>query len=280
VKHSIGHTYQSLLYSIGTIWPIGIPCVGPYCIQYFIWIWWAVSGILMLKQMQQVSGVRASAAVLTFPLTLIVLVVGGYFLFIITMINSSSASGSFARFSTAETSAIAASVISYAASHNGQGPAHAVQLVSASGMGAAEFIAADSSAVESSISVGDVSLDQIQLLPPNRQRMATQAAADALPANVVAHRLGDFVFTYHGINFSSCDRGLWIVIRSLDPDSNPPFSKSGGMVVGHADGTVKVFSSNFSTALAAQNRLRAKYGLAPLPDPATVTHGAPATAGP
>jgi hypothetical protein len=35
---------------------------------------------------------------------------------------------------------------------------------------------------------------------------------------------------------------------------------------------------NAAAALRAQNQLRGRYGLAPLPDPATVTHALPAVA--
>ena len=280
VKNSIGHTYQALLYGIGTIWPLGIPCIGPYCITCFMLIWWAVSSILMLMQVQQVSGVRAAFAVLTFPCTVIVLVVGGYAIFITSLINSASTFGPTAAYANSETNYVVANLISYAASHNGQGPGHAVQLVSSNGMAAAQFVASDSGATESSIPVSNSTLNQFQLLPPNRQKLAAQAAADALPKNVVAHRLGDFVFTYHGINFTSCDPGLWVVIRSLDPDSNLPRTNATGAVVARADGTTKTITGNFAQALAAQNQLRAKCGLPPLPDPVTVTHGSPAAAGP
>jgi hypothetical protein len=44
-----------------------------------------------------------------------------------------------------------------------------------------------------------------------------QAAADALPVNIVAHRLADLVFTYHGIDLTNADPNLWIVITSHDP---------------------------------------------------------------
>ncbi len=51
----------------------------------------------------------------------------------------------------------------------------------------------------------------------------------------------------------------------------------GGMVVvGLADGSTSAFPL---LAISAQNALRAKYKLPPLPDPATVTHAKPAVAG-
>src|SRR5262249_1672675 len=104
--------------------------------------------------------------------------------------------------------------------------------------------------------------------------------ADALPKNVIAHRLGDFVFTYHGINLTTADPGLWLVIRSMDPDSNRMLAAARTIVVAKADGSTKVIGGKFAQALAGQNQRRAKYGLAPLPDPATVTHSSPASSGP
>ena len=104
-----------------------------------------------------------------------------------------------------------------------------------------------------------------------------KAAADAMPQNVVAHRLGDFVFTYHGVDSSTGDPSLWIVISSADPVANPNPPLGENIAVGCLDGSVKTFLPHlFASALADQNALRRSVGLPPLPDPRTVTHDAPA----
>ncbi|MFQ5491091.1 MAG: hypothetical protein ACE5GE_10245 [Phycisphaerae bacterium] len=67
-------TYQALCYSSGANVTSAVPCVGPY----FGWIWWLVSAVLMVKQGQQVSGWRASAAVLLLPVASLACIVGFY----------------------------------------------------------------------------------------------------------------------------------------------------------------------------------------------------------
>jgi hypothetical protein len=109
--------------------------------------------------------------------------------------------------------------------------------------------------------------------------MAAQAAADAMPANVVAHRLGDYVFTYHGIDSTAADPQLWIVIKSNDPAQNPFNDPNERIAVGLTDGTTTRHSApRFAAALADQNALRASLGLPPLPIPSQVLHDAPAVA--
>jgi hypothetical protein len=100
---------------------------------------------------------------------------------------------------------------------------------------------------------------------------------------VIAHRLGDFVFTHHGAVLNQCDLKLWIVIGAPDPDSDQWSNLANNpatiITVGHADGTVRQFSyMQMPAELASQNQLRAREKLPPLPDPFTVTHGKPAVA--
>jgi hypothetical protein len=97
----------------------------------------------------------------------------------------------------------------------------------------------------------------------------------------VGHRLGDFVFTHHGIDLDSPDPDLWLVIMSADPAVNTPPAPEDELAVGRADGTVQVITAaSFDAGLGRQNDLRAKYGLRPLPPPASVTHAKPALAQP
>ncbi len=106
---------------------------------------------------------------------------------------------------------------------------------------------------------------------------AANDAADSLPDGVIAHRLGDFVFTYHGIGTDETDSTLWLVIYWPDPDFNPPPQVSETIMVGQLDGTpLPIPVGSFPGALQRQNVARQATGLPPLPDPATVTHAKPA----
>ena len=143
-----------------------------------------------------------------------------------------------------------------------------------------DFVSPFSSTTESGVPLDGTTLKKFDSMSPTRQRKTVQAAESALPDGAIAHRLGDFVFTYHGMVLNECDPNLWIVIMSPDPDSavfpaSSPFQQT--IVVGHADGSVEFIPVGlFAVRLSGQNRLRAKENLPPLPDPKTVTHGKPA----
>ncbi|MCI0631491.1 MAG: hypothetical protein L0Y44_12645, partial [Phycisphaerales bacterium] len=170
---------------------------------------------------------------------------------------------------------LASSLSSYAA-RNGRWPAHTAELLT-TGLGASNFTSAFSSTVEADIPIGDTNLDRLQYAPLGRQREAVQAAATALPPGTIAHRVGDYVFTYHGMSPTNPDPGLWIVVLSPDPDSVAALPNAP-VPVGFADGTARPLYGSFTSNLVAQNSLRATHGLPPLPDPATITHTSPATA--
>ena len=276
--HGISRTYQALLYSIGTIAPMAVPCIGPYCGGYFLWIWYAVSAIFMVSDGQRVHGGRATLAVLTFPVIMGILFFGGYTLLVVVALNSGRSAAAVTSV-VGETRTMTMELWNYAQNNNGTLPTHAIELVSANAFGTANFVSSSSATAESDVPIADLSLDAIQYLPPNKQKLAVQSAATSLPKNVVAHRVGDFVFTYHGINLNSADPNLWIVIYSPDPDAafGAALMQSA---VGTAGGNTIPLPVGAQSLLAAQNALRAQYNLPPLPDPATVTHSKPAVPAP
>jgi hypothetical protein len=117
-------------------------------------------------------------------------------------------------------------------------------------------------------------------LPRDEQRAIVARLAARQPDNLVAHRVGDFVFTYHSIDAMAADGRLWLFIASPDPAtvSTPgAYGLSGTFVAGRADGTTdEVPFTQFESKLAEQNVLRRKLGLAPIPQPWTVTSESPA----
>jgi hypothetical protein len=144
-------------------------------------------------------------------------------------------------------------------------------------LGADNFMSMMSGNITASVPVADTTLDKFERLPPNRRKIAAQAAAKSLPPNTIAHRMGDFVFTYHGINLNNADPTLWLVV--LIPEPGPGGTPSAiRAVVGQADGSSRAIIGSFAGELAAQNSLRKSAGLPALPDLATVTHQAPAVA--
>ena len=98
-----------------------------------------------------------------------------------------------------------------------------------------------------------------------------------LPPDVIAHRLGDFVFTYHGIDPNAANGSLWLIIGSPDPDGQPYSLPGGEIWIGRADGVViAVAIGIIDNALKQQNELRRAEGLPELPHPSEITHNKPA----
>jgi hypothetical protein len=280
--HSIGRTYQAMCLSAGAFVIFAVPLVGPYCGIYLAWIWPAVSAIIMLRDGQQVHGGRATLAVLTFPGMLVTLAFAGY---LVLMAMIFGGTGTFARAAagspSAQVMAVAQDIRAYSISHGGAGPVHGLELIDSPGMMNHGFVSPLSSTTLADVPVGTQTLDDLVVMPTNRQAAAIQAEIDAMPPNVVAHRVGDLVFTHHGIDFNTADPGLWIIVLTYDPAVNdsPSAATIPTLCAGLADGTVQYISlSQLAQDLKAQNDLRAASGLPPLPDPTMVLHNVPATA--
>ena len=274
---TLGGTYQAICYSSGAFAPTAIPCLG----FYFGWIWWIVSAVLMVKQAQRVQGWRAALAVLTFPALLIFTIVGFYVVMIVMVFSSTGPFASAPLTPSTETQIVLDAVLDYAEEHAGRGPDHAIELVSAGYLTVHDLVALDSDTYVENVSVAGVTLDRFSTLPAKRRGQVTRAAIDALPEGTIAHRLGDFVFTHHGIDLADPPPELWLVIMSPDPEANAPRAADPLLTIGCADGGVRTIPrARLTASLAEQNDLRARHGLAPLPDPATVTHARPAVAQP
>ena len=136
-----------------------------------------------------------------------------------------------------------------------------------------DLVAMNSMTTEQDVPIGNVTLEQFDLLVEPERSKAVQAAVATIPPDAVAHRCGDFVFVHHAIDLNACDPRLWIVVWSHDPDSGfNLFSKTKG-VIGLCDGTVTEFEiDDLPALLIDQNAIRATLNLPPLSDPRKVLH--------
>ncbi len=268
----IGRTFQSLCYSSGANILTATPCLGPY----FGWIWWLVSAVLAVKEGQTVSGLRAAFAVLLVP---VLLIAGAAGLYIWAFVSSMSGTGPFAPYpgmQRDETAAIAESIVKFADVNDGQLPPHAIQLAADYFVLASDFVLFDTTTARDAVPVAEIYLSGFTGLSEDRRQEVATAAARALPEGTTAHRLGDFVFTYHDIDLSTADPNLWLVVWSPDPDQNPRISPYDMVSIGLADGSViEVPASSFRQLLSEQNDLRAAAGLPKLSLPFSVTHAKP-----
>jgi hypothetical protein len=292
-----------------------VPCLGVYLVPIAL-IWWGVCATLMLARAHGAGGFRSTLAIFT-P---IVVLLGGtaatiiFFVSWATTMVATAASFSASQTPIQDQRAIA--VLSALRNHgltNNAYPPHAGQLLFSGTVGIGELSLSTDPLIADNILIGNTTLGSFELATSEaRQKMASAAAA-ALPPSVIAHRLGDYVFTYHGIDPNTADPGLWLFIAELPstgapiqatpnatvaPSTNnsaPPektgrlsASSSGAVtfagsspvpsfIVGLSSGRTQAIPKViFPQSLAGQNSLRQALSLPPLPDPTTVTVSSPA----
>lgn len=268
-------TFQAITFTGGTLVVLAVPCFG----FYFGWIWWVVSAAVGVREAQRVSGARAAFAVLTPPLLVIGSVVALYvWLFAMAFSSASGMAVTQASLASDNLSNMVVALKRYADSHDGWMPVHSLHLLASGDLTADEFVTVDSPTMTEDVTIGEKTLEDLQYLPEDQFDAAVQAAADRLPPGVVAHRVGDYVFTYHGINLKSASNMLWLVIESPEPTQAGAGANRTIRVIG-ADRTITAYTARaFDTALADQNNWRRLSRLPPLPHPDTVTADRPAAA--
>ncbi len=287
--HTIGRTFEAILYSSGVTFPMAVPFFGVYCGSTFVTIWWLVSAVLMIVYGQKVHGGRATLATLAFPGSMFLLIVAGYFGFIAYVIGQSGPGTSWTTGYSA-TQTLATDVMDYAQINDGLGPPHVILFLQGDpepngpavrmwNTSADDFVEASTTTYTEDIVVDGVTLDEFANLTSAERRAAAANVLDAMPENVIAYRFGDYVFTYPGADLSAPDNLLWIVVMLPDPDVNDPLTVWQTIEVGLADQTMTTFQVRYLAAqIRTQNVYREAIGLPPLPDLTTVTHDAPAVA--
>ena len=287
--HTIGRTFEAILYSSGVTFPMAVPFFGVYCGSTFVTIWWIVSAILMIVFGQKVHGGRATLATLAFPG---VVVVAGYIGLISYSVTQTRAMGPGGAWSTGFSSVqtITTDVMDYARINNGSGPPHVILLLQRDAepnapvipmwnTSADDFVEYSTDTYTEDIPVDNATLDDFETLTSTERRAVVANVLDAMPDNVVAYRFGDYVFTYPGADLNTPDNLLWVVIMLPDPDVNSPLAPWQSIEVGLADkGVTIVQVKDLAMQIKSQNAHRATLGLPPLPDLTTVTHDAPAVA--
>jgi hypothetical protein len=281
VEHGYRRTCQALLYSAGANVFTAVPCFGMLVGS----AWWAVSAILMLRRAQGVSGTRAGFAAGALPGLALAGWFGLYLLaFLAPMVGMTRVGPGFAGPPGSpgyQTAVINSSLMTYR-SQQGRDPEHAIELAltrrarMAAGSGSpALFCDPSSKTTGADVPVGDDTLAGFDNASRATQLSTIGKVVEAVPEGIVAHRLGDFVFTYHGAS-GSWDPQLWSVVMLADPDVNGPPKGTDLVVIGTADGGVtETTAGELPALLEEQNAYRATLELPPLPDPATVTHGWP-----
>ncbi len=276
-------TCQALLYSAGAY----LLCAASGWGVYAGAAWWAVSAALMLKRGQRVNSARAGLAAGALPA-----------LAVISVLNWSQVSRLWSSPQTTpwsltldaptyQTSIVNVAVVSYASGHSGACPGHAIELALAdrpnfSGvLPGPLFCNPGTKTTAAHVPLGDGTLDDFSTAGRSEQLLIVARVLRDVPSGVIAHRLGDFIFTYHGAPVATHDAQLWLVVMLPDPDANGPPRPRDAVFIGTLDYQVTQSTvAQLPALLAAQNSYRATLRMPPLPDLTTVTHDHPAVAPP
>ncbi|MFA6046404.1 MAG: YIP1 family protein [Phycisphaerales bacterium] len=276
-SHPLRRTVQALAYTCGPLIGCGIPCCGMYWIPVGL-VWWGIVAGFAIAAAQKVSAVRAAGAVVVAGLLMLALPTYGFVLLVqagqaanaaLTAratpppVPVAPASPMPASLPPAALATTAGAALQTHLAANGAWPANAVTLLASGEVTPAMLAADDDEALDQP--VGRFKLRDFNRLTSEAKDDTALNVIGEMPKDVIAHRLGLCVFVYHGLP-PVPDPGVWLVIRT-------PSSWEETYAVFKASGESEEAETrdDFDALFQAQNQLRAKLGLRPLPDPDTVT---------
>ncbi|MBL8746953.1 MAG: YIP1 family protein [Phycisphaerae bacterium] len=268
-RYGARRTFDALCYANGANILAAIPCCGPY-MQAAAWIWSGVSATLMLRETHRVSAWRAGFAVFLPP----VAVLAGSIALVAWLLSSSAGPmhGSWTHLQTnLQAERAGRAVLNWARSHDGVPPLHAAELVGAGQLMPSDFaMPPRSNDPETTINGVDVSL--LYALAPADRSAAVDRIVSILPEGVVAHRVGDLVFTWHGMTLPPAgtpDARLWLAVGF-----SAGRTRLSAVCV---DQSIQEFGiADLASRLNDQNQVRAASGLPPLPDLSGIKANTPA----
>ena len=335
-----GLTWCCTCYSSGVFVLAAIPCMGIW-LSPLVLLWWAIVLAVVVCKAHGVSWWRGTLAAVVPPVAVMVLLSVSTWLLVVGPLRTTMAGAGVAMATPIQAAAaqgLGPALLQYAAGMNGnaadgRGPRHGAELLAEGLLTAADVFVGTggvavppnaggpAASVSSTIPPADSTIAGVDVLllagmNSEDQAEALDQLAATLPIGTIAHRLGDVVFTYHGIDLSpegTDDGELWLAVVVNDSDIiiqrymegiqvNPPGTtptarripnnmfgpgimlytaiKLDGATITFESNADKTMSATFKDALDKQNELRAAANLAPLPDPATVTTTSPAVAKP
>ncbi|MGH7132082.1 MAG: hypothetical protein ACREJO_09075 [Phycisphaerales bacterium] len=295
-EHGMGRTMQAAWYAAGPRIICAIPCVSFYLIPVG-WVWSGVSLILMLIKAQKVSVLRAIIAGALLPV-LSFLAIGGFFAWTIVMANSATPGGpwgmpaptapitgpSGGAASPADGNKLTAVLGAVQARMQTPNFRHALELLGDNQIMSYDLVLPSGQVqTPSGFRIGTTTLDQFPFKRPSERKQIIDNIVGSWPTGAACYTLGDFVFAHTGVDISTADPGVWLVIS--EPIGGwPSMGAATGSVwvrmVGKADGSVDVIPvANFAAKLTEQNALRSAGGLPQLPT-STFTSPAPGTPAP
>jgi len=270
---SIGRTFHAMAYSAGCLVLICVPCFGLY-FSFIPSLWWMISAMVMITIAHDIPAWRGIVATGTFPVLAFLGFVG---LIVIAAINDNN---SMATFAPARTTTAAVKVngnlTNFLAANNGEYPLFGLETIDGDFTQLSKFTTEDSATEPDVVMIGDDSLVDLMQLPQGRLAEHLRRIGEAMPDDVIAHRVGDFVFTYHGMSTPPACGSLWTLVLLPDGEMFLNGVQQANIRTVNADGMIETYTStNIGAALQAQNKLRELYGLPELPDLKSITLDAP-----
>jgi len=267
--HGFKRTLHATCYSAGNNFICAIPCLG----FYFCWagaLWWTISSAFMIARAQQVRAWRVWIAC-GIPLIVAVgLPIGGIVAAIFgvqSRVSSVMASMPGMPSAHANNAAAGQRVSSVLISAT---PAHPAELLLDHRLQPEELLLPGDASDTRSCSVQNTPLTQLGYTFSTGQQRPLRARIQGDPSlSGPACRVGDFVFTYAGMATPPPDKGLWLAIGWPDPSLNQGDPTEVVLVQPQGRSTV-IGVADFDDRLAAQNELRAKFGLPATPHPRNV----------
>lgn len=250
----------------------GVPIFGMF--TWFLGLmWWGVSLSVMLRSVHRVSKVRAFVAGLLPPISVLVVVVGGFvglMLFGFTM--ATQATGAMSAAVRAQQIGTLRAVREDAADH---GERHIGSMMLDGRLKPTDAIASGMSST-SKIVAGGVELSGFVLTATDEEKRALAATLDAmLTEDVIAYRVGDLV-VIRDVPEPPPDPALWRLVYSLEPTMNAGlYSAAGPRSTTGAVQYSLPSAMELMPDVASQNAVRARNGLRPLPALETIVDGAP-----
>ncbi len=277
----IGGTVKALGYSSGVSTIAAVPCLGAY-LWPVAWVWWMISGTLMLREVHKVSSLRATFAVLTPPLILAGIMSMWFVLGVVPTIRQAMATVQAQSANVARTlHHIHAQEISGKLNQRraikGAWPRHVAELIARDRIMPQSF-STGGSPLAGQISIGGVALADLTFLSGEELERALGDVTASVPADLIAYRMGDYVFTYPGLSVTDTSGDYWVFIAEVPAAQagfvgNPPVPAAGPVwLIGLNDGSVvEIADADLPGAISGQNALRRGAGLPDLPDPRGVT---------
>lgn len=273
-------TLEVFFYSVGS----NVLIIIPGCGWYVYWIWPAITAAVMLKIRQDVAWWRAIVGAMTIPAFGVVAMMAYIYWITTFMATATFTPGPVvtgARRTGMSANDVHGIMVGFQryVDRTGSAPINALELLRDGDLSANDFIASNSLTMPNESNPFGIRLDLIINASETELGAILEQAAGAMTDNIVAHRVGDYVFTYHGVNLvHPQDPRLWLVVRSLDPLIQQ-LSFENSIAVATADGSiVNIDIASFSVWRIEQNSLRALHGLPPIPHPSKVRADTPAVA--